>query len=452
MVPGGQVEQFPVPIPFQEAIESLHEAGLEVGIGLGDVLHVGADEDQAAGAAFAFADRNPGTNAGFSSFKFGLFFRQSLHKVPLFFLVQKPANIELFLVMRDHGHRVSWWERQRIYGAEHGTRTKERAHLLVSRKARNVRATLMLNMAIFHLTVKTGSRLGGQSARAKADYIEREGKYERQDDELAHRESENMPEWAEEDPRSYWEAADEHERVNGRLFREVEFALPRELNEGDQVELAREFASKLTSAGGERLPYTLAVHRGQGENPHAHLMISERANDGIKRSREQQFKRYNSKEPEKGGARKSMATRPKDWLEQTRKDWANHANQALERAGSRERITGASLEQQYRDALEAGDERGAARLKYREPGVHIGPHNVARAERGVALERTATARAVEDRNQEFKSDRADVREMEGTLARVRENIAEIVQKLAAYVRARLERSRGRSGPDRGWSR
>ena len=49
----------------------------------------------------------------------------------------------------------------------------------------------------------------------------------------------------------------------------MEFALPRELNEGDQVELAREFASRLTSAGGERLPYTLAVHRGKGENPRA---------------------------------------------------------------------------------------------------------------------------------------------------------------------------------------
>ena len=97
-------------------------------------------------------------------------------------------------------------------------------------------------MAIYHLTVKTGSRYGGQSALAKSEYIEREGKYERQDDERAHRESDNMPEWAEENPRSYWEAADEHERANGRLFREVEFALPRELNEGDQVELAREFA------------------------------------------------------------------------------------------------------------------------------------------------------------------------------------------------------------------
>ena len=131
---------------------------------------------------------------------------------------------------------------------------------------------------------------------------------------------------------------------------------------------------------GERLPYTLAVHRGKGENPHAHLMISERSNDGIERSREQWFKRYNSKDPEKGGARKSMATRPKDW--------ADHANQALARVGSRERITGASLEQQYRDALETGDDRAAARLEYREPGVHMGPHNVARAEHGVVLERT----------------------------------------------------------------
>ncbi len=134
------------------------------------------------------------------------------------------------------------------------------------------------------------------------------------------------------------------------------------------------------------------------------------------------------------------------------KMWADHANQALARVGSKERITGANLEQQHRDALEAGNEREATRLEYRELGVHIGPHNVARAERGVKLERTATARAVEDLNQEFKSDRADVREMEGSLERLRGDIAEIAKKLAVYVRARFGRSRGRSGPDRGWSR
>ena len=80
---------------------------LRSGSVLGDVLKVGAHEDQSSGAALAFAGGDAGADTALSSFKFGLFFRQFLHKVPLFFLVQKSANIELFLVMRDHGHRVS---------------------------------------------------------------------------------------------------------------------------------------------------------------------------------------------------------------------------------------------------------------------------------------------------------------------------------------------------------
>ena len=55
-------------------MESLHEAGLAVGIGLGDVLHVRADEDQTAGAALAFAGGDAGADTALSSFKFGLFF------------------------------------------------------------------------------------------------------------------------------------------------------------------------------------------------------------------------------------------------------------------------------------------------------------------------------------------------------------------------------------------
>ena len=49
--------------------------------------------------------------------------------------------------------------------------------------------------------------------------------------------------------------------------------------------------------------------------------------------------------------------------------------------------------------------------------MHIGPHNVARAERGVVLERAAAARAVENRNQGFKRACAEVREIEGALER-----------------------------------
>ena len=145
----------------------------------------------------------------------------------------------------------------------------------------------------------------------RSDYIGREGRYEQNREELEHKEHGNMPEWAEDDPEKYWEAADEHERANGRLYSEVQFALPKELNEDERREAASSFAERLT--GGERLPYTLAIHRGgtNGENPHAHLMFSERGNDGIERSGEQWFKRHNAKAPEKGGARKSRpATEP----------------------------------------------------------------------------------------------------------------------------------------------
>ena len=99
--------------------------------------------------------------------------------------------------------------------------------------------------------------------------------------------------------------------LTGSSYREVQFALPKELSEGERRELASGFAKRLT--------YTLAVHRGDGENPHAHLMISERGLDGVERDSETWFRRYNRQEPEKGGARKSRAAMPKAWLEDTRR-------------------------------------------------------------------------------------------------------------------------------------
>ena len=39
-----------------------------------------------------------------------------------------------------------------------------------------------------------------------------------------------MPAWAQDDPHAYWQEGDAHERANGRLYSEVQFALPRELD------------------------------------------------------------------------------------------------------------------------------------------------------------------------------------------------------------------------------
>ena len=319
-------------------------------------------------------------------------------------------------------------------------------------------------MAVYHLKASSGSRSGGQSARAKSDYIEREGRYAEDAKELEHKEHGNLPEWAEDDPGAYWEAADEHERANGRLYSEVQFALPKELGEAGRRELASEFAERVCSR--ERLPYTLAIHRGgaNGENPHAHLMFSERGHDGIERDAEQWFRRYNRKAPEKGGARKSRAAKAGDWLEKTRKVWEQTANRALERAGRDDRIDGRSLADRRDEAHRSGDLERAAELS-REPNVHLGPERY-RTIRGGASETVEQARRVERMNAVAAGERdADSREVERlereiagvearlkeTYDRVRTAINERIRQAGRAIRAGTEaagragRALGRSG-------
>ena len=46
--------------------------------------------------------------------------------------------------------------------------------------------------------------------------------------------------WAQEDARTYWDAADLYERANGRLYVSADFALPRELPNEDHRSYARQ--------------------------------------------------------------------------------------------------------------------------------------------------------------------------------------------------------------------
>ena len=299
-------------------------------------------------------------------------------------------------------------------------------------------------MAIYHLNVKTGTRIGGQSAKAKSDYIEREGKYERP----------TARNWNTKNPPICRNGPRTTPRNTGR--RQTRASGPTggctarwsspyhvELNERERVEVASSFAKTLT--GEERLPYTLAIHRGgeDGGNPHAHLMFSERTHDGIERSAAQWFKRYNAQEPEKGGARKTTSTKPREWLENTREQWADHANEALDRAGRPERINEASLENQYFEAAEAGDERAMAHLN-REPGVHIGPHNVARAMRGEDLDRVTEAGDAEARR--------GVQWIEAALEFVDQKIRELTEQIADRVREGLNRPGPEPEPGGGFDR
>ena len=246
-------------------------------------------------------------------------------------------------------------------------------------------------MAICHLRTSVGSASRGQSARAKVDYITREGKYAGDTEEVEHIEHGHMPEWAADDPRQYWQAADAGERANGRLFVEVQVALPVELERTQQRALAQAFAGQLTDE--ESLPYTLAVHRGESkepdkpDNPHAHIVLSERSNDGVARTGGTWFRRANRQEPERGGARKVSQLQEREWPQRIRQGWASECNRALERAGREERIDPRTLAAQAREAFEQGDLEQAAELsRAPEPKRGAGDAIQRRYEQGQAAE------------------------------------------------------------------
>ena len=102
---------------------------------------------------------------------------------------------------------------------------------------------------------------------------------------------------------------------------------------------------------GTTRPYQWAIHTCTAsdgkEQPHVHLMFSDRQHDGIERGPEQFFKRYNAKNPERGGARKFSYGADKAEAARTyegiRERWAKVQNLALEQAGVEARVDHRSL-------------------------------------------------------------------------------------------------------------
>lgn len=264
-------------------------------------------------------------------------------------------------------------------------------------------------MASYHLSVKTG---GKGSASPHAGYIAREGKYAREkDSDLEHRESGNMPAWAAHRPAEFWKAADTYERANGCTYREIEIALPRELKPEQRLELVRDFVRQEI---GDRHAYQFAIHNPKaaiagGEQPHAHIMFSERMNDGIHRDPQQYFKRANTKEPERGGAKKKRfgetPTERKEHLVGQRERWADLQNKHLERHQHADRVDARSLKDQGID---------------REPERHLGAGQVQRFDTA-QLQAILERREAEKQAQQSRDERDSVIDVTTSL---REALAE----------------------------
>jgi hypothetical protein len=200
-------------------------------------------------------------------------------------------------------------------------------------------------MAIVHVAFKSSSK--APPAAAHAQYIARDGQYQRRGGvELV--ESGNMPEFAQADPHAFWVAADAHERANGRAYTEIQIALPRELNPAQREELARETTRELM---GDRFAYTMAVHvplaKDNIDQPHMHLMFSERAVDATTRelAEDRFFKR--------NGAKKDPAWNDRNKPEEVREKWVEMMNHAMERAGQEQRLDARSWADQGREDLAA---------------------------------------------------------------------------------------------------
>jgi len=179
-------------------------------------------------------------------------------------------------------------------------------------------------MAMGRFERTTFKRGGGKAGAAqRVQYISREGPYgpaearvhhldqapgtERLRDDLVDKGTPNLPSWA-KDASAYFTAAEKHERSNGAAYVEWKFSLPRELPREQQLAAARDLLDLHFST---KHVYVWAMHEppaaGGGTNPHVHCLWSARTLDGIDRSPEQFFKRYNPTHPERGGAQKSKA-------------------------------------------------------------------------------------------------------------------------------------------------
>ncbi|UCI19296.1 Ti-type conjugative transfer relaxase TraA [Mesorhizobium sp. B2-1-8] len=246
-------------------------------------------------------------------------------------------------------------------------------------------------MAIYHLHVKVIGRKAGSSAVASAAYRSasrlRDERIERTHDFSAKRGvvhsevllPENAPEaWS--DRQRLWNDVEAFElRKDAQLAREVEFALPRELNQAQGIELARDFVQ--TEFVSQGMVADLNVHWDRAEDgspkPHAHVMLTMRSVDD-----------------------NGFGSKVRDWnrtelVERWRERWAELANERLAELDIDARIDHRSLEAQG-IALEPQTQIGAPAHRIEDSGLDAAGIEADRAELHREIARNNGARIIAD--------------------------------------------------------
>ena len=93
-----------------------------------------------------------------------------------------------------------------------------------------------------------------------------------------------MPKWAQDDPKNFFQAADEYEGVGNRRYMEIEFALPNELK---TVEQYRQIIDAFIAKHLKDHYYAYAIHNKIGvmsegqHHPHVHIMFFEQVTNEV---------------------------------------------------------------------------------------------------------------------------------------------------------------------------
>lgn len=236
-------------------------------------------------------------------------------------------------------------------------------------------------MALEHLESSQAVALGtGPRASKKLNYIRRSGEYSYKDD------APDTVSWEGNIP-SQFDGIDDfllhaefHERKNGTIYREVEFALPIELNREQRIQLAKDIVNRFTDRCLDDnktqilTPYAAAIHNLEGDNPHVHLVRAERH---VQLQVNYQypdkagfFKRQNKKAPEKGGLFKleNTAKFRKEALLWERQHFELITNSHFEAAGLDVRIDMRSYKDRGLDKIPQIHEGAAARAIEKRTG------------------------------------------------------------------------------------
>lgn len=276
-------------------------------------------------------------------------------------------------------------------------------------------------MAIYHLSVKPVQRSKGRSATAAAAYrsgvlIADQRTGEKHD--YTRRHGVNFiqiitPDGSQIDRGTLWNIAEAAEkRKDGTTAREYEIALPSELDEEQRKKLALEFGKLIVQRHG--VAVDIAIHlptdKGDQRNHHAHIMATTRKLENGELKGKSDFDLS-----DRDRKKKNLPGRKQELL-LLREEWERLVNEALSRAGKKEKISHKKLEAQ-------GIER--------PPTIHLGPAATAMERKGVKTERG-------DLNREALNDPA--RKIFAELEKLMEQEAGINEARARYVEEKARRA------------